>query len=193
MNSELLRVVEQEAEAERLRILQEAEAQAKAIVSQAEDRAAALRQDCRRRIEAEEAEALAKAKSAADLEASAMVLTAKSRALDRIFDQALAAMKELPASQRKQVLAALIRESSRQLGPGLTLRVSPKEVGLASEIVTELKLPAEVVADDAVEGGVIASQNAGAVMICNRFSDRLSQARPGLLSEVSSLLWGKDA
>jgi len=193
MNSELLRVVEQEAEAERLRILEEARAQAQAIVSQAEARAAELRRDFQHRAQAEEAEALAKARSAADIEASAVVLMAKSQALDRIFDQALKAMKQLPAAENRQVLAALIREAAQQLGPGLKLRVSPREVGAASEIVGELKLQAEVVADEAVEGGVIASDASGWSMICNRFPDRLSQARPNLLSQISNLLWGKDA
>lgn len=190
MNSELLRVVEQEAKAEADRLLAEARAQAEQVLSQAAEQAGAIREEFRLRSEAEEKAAEARARSAANLEAQALLLEAKSRILDSLFSEASGAARRMTAEQRRRALRDLMAEAAAGLPGRLRLEVAQQDQAAARELARELKLEAEVSASPQVEDGVVAATADGSAMVCNRISDRLNQARPLLTSEIAKLLWG---
>jgi vacuolar-type H+-ATPase subunit E/Vma4 len=190
MNSELLRVVEQEAQEEAGRILAEARAQSEAVVAQAGERAEALRRDFRQRSESEERAAEARARSAANLEAQALLLEAKSRALETLFAEAGRMMEKLPSDKRRRALKELMAEAAQGLSGRLRLEVSPRDEAVARELLKELKLEAEVAADPKIDGGVVARSQDGQSLVLNRISDRLKQAKPLLTADLAKTLWG---
>lgn len=190
MNSELLRVVEREAGAEAERLLAEARSQAERILEQARGQAGSLREEHRQRAEAEEKAAEARARSAANLEAQALLLEAKSRALESLFAEAAGAMGKLSAGQRRKVLGQLMAEAAREISGPMLIEVSPEDLAAAKELAKELKLNAEMSADPKIKDGVVARSAQGSAMVLNRVSDRLAQARPLMTAEIAKLLWG---
>lgn len=190
MNSELLQVVEQEARAESERLLSEARAQAERILAQAREQAEAIRQEHRQRLEAETLSAEARAQSAANLEAQAMLLEAKSRVMESLFTEAAGAMSKLLPESRRQALKKLMAEAVQGIPGKVRLEVSPSDVDAAKELAREMNLNAEVAADSKVVDGVVARSIQGSAMVLNRVSDRLLQARPLLMAEIAKILWG---
>lgn len=190
MNSELLRVVEREAKAEADRVLAEAKGQAEQILAQAAEQAGAIREEFRLRSEAEEKAAESRARSAANLEAQALLLESKSRAIESLFAESAGAIEKLTPDRRRRALKELMAEAAGGLSGRLRLTVSPRDEAAARELARELKLEAEVAVDPKVKDGVVAATINGSAMVCNRISDRLSQARPLLTSEIAKILWG---
>ncbi len=190
MNSELLRVIEREAEAEAERLLAEARAQAEKILELARSQGEALKEEHRQRAEAEKRSAEARARSAANLEASALLLEAKSRALEFLFAEAARAAENLTPAQRRKALGLLMAEAARDMPGPVRIEVSPADAAAAKELARELKLDAEVVADPQITYGVVSRSAQGNAMVLNRVTDRLRQARPLLTAEIAKLLWG---
>lgn len=190
MSSELLRVVEREAEEEARRVAAEAREQADKLLARAGEQAQAIRDEFRLRSEAEEKAAEARARSAANLEASAMVLGAKSRAIEALFAEAAGSLEKLPPDKRRRALGALMAEAAGGLPGGMLISVSPRDEAAARELVKELKIDAEVAPDGKVVDGVVARDRDGNAMVLNRVSDRLEQARPLLTAEIAETLWG---
>lgn len=190
MNSELLRVVEQEAEEEARRTLDEARSQADQLLARAEEQARAIRDEYRTKAEALEKAAMARAKSAANLEAQALLLEVKSRVIESLFAEAAEAMEKLPPGQRRLALKGLLAEAAQGLSGSLRLSVAPGDADAARDLVKELKLDAEVVPDEKVRDGVVARTRNGNAMVLNRVADRLEQARPMLTAEIAKILWG---
>ncbi len=190
MNSELLQVIEAEAEAERQRVLDEARQQAAEIVKAAEAQAAGLQARFEQSCREQERAARLKAESAANLEASALLLSTKSRVLDAVFAQAQEKLHALSAADYRRALKSLIAEAAASYEGGCVVRVRPDDLKAAQQIIKDLKLNAAAEADQSVPDGVVASDAAGRMMVNNRFTDRIGRARPALLSELAQILWG---
>ncbi|MDI6740856.1 MAG: V-type ATP synthase subunit E [Candidatus Edwardsbacteria bacterium] len=190
MNSELLKVIEAEAEAEQQRILTAARAQAGEIIKEAEAEVQRRREQFDRSCLEEEKAVRIKAESAANLKASALRLETKSAVLDSVFDRARERLRSLSGSGYRTALGALIQEAAAGFDTSFTLRLRKDDVTAAREIIKELKLDAKAEADDSVQDGVVARDQGSRLMVYNRFSDRLDRARPALLSRLSEILWG---
>ncbi|MCU0605837.1 MAG: V-type proton ATPase subunit E [Candidatus Edwardsbacteria bacterium] len=190
IDSELLRVIEAEAAAERERVLDAAREQAAAIAQAARDRVRAAREAGDRLRQEEERAARLKAASAAELSASALLLSAKSAVLDAAFAAAGDRLRTLDGAAYRAALKALLAEAAAGLDGPLVITVRGADVKLAGEAARELKLDATVAADGAADGGVVAAGRDGRMMVCNRFADRIERARPALLSRLSQVLWG---
>ena len=190
MNSELSKVIEAEAEAERQRVLDAAKQQAGEITAAAEADAAAQAAEFERSSREQEQAARRRAESAANLKASALLLTAKSEMLDAVFAAAREKLRALKGPEYQQALKALIAEAAASYEGSFIVRVRPEDLKAAQQVIKDLKLGATAEADGSVPDGIVASDPAGRMMVYNRFADRIDRARPALLSELSQILWG---
>jgi vacuolar-type H+-ATPase subunit E/Vma4 len=190
MNSELLKVIEAEAQAEQQRILDAAKAQADAMVAAAEADAKRTREEGERARAEDERSTRLKAASAAELAASALRLETKSAVLESVFAAAGGRLQKLAAPEYRKALKALIAEAAAGFDGPFVIKVRGDDAKLAGEIVKELKLSAAAEVDASVDGGVIAADRQGRMQVRNRFSDRIGRARPALLSALAQILWG---
>jgi len=190
MESELLKLIENEAQAEQQRILDSARQGARDILDKARTQAAQMKEAQQVLLTAEDHGALIKAQSAAHLEASALILSAKDKIINGIFAEAAQKLNSLSGAQLKQALKNLMAEACSQFGPGMVVTVKKEDLALAQQIAKELKLDAKLEADPLVKDGVIVSNPDRTSVVLNRFADRMARAKPALTSSLAQILWG---
>ena len=190
--SDLIAILEKEAAAEIERILADARAEAERLVQEARQQADAELADTRARLEAERVAAQTRARSAAALRASALILQAKDQALAEVFARARAEMDRLVQDRARYgaILAGLLREAASGVGGRVVVQVNPKDTDLARRAVRDLGLDAEVQPAEDVRGGVRVVSADGRFMVENTLSSRVERARAALAPEVAALLWG---
>lgn len=190
MNSELLRIIETEAAAEVERILADARRRAGEIVQAAEADARRIREENDCTLARDERAVRLKAASAAELAASALRLETKSSVLESVFAAAGDRLRKLAGPEYSKALKTLIAEAGAEFDGPFVVKVRSEDLQLAGEAIKERELDAVAEADAAVDGGAIAVDRQGRMMVCNRFADRIERARPALLSSLSQTLWG---
>ena len=190
MESELLKLIETEAQAEKQRILDAARQGAKEIQEKTLAQVAQLKQAQETLILAENSIATVKAQSAAHLEASALILSAKDRIISDIFTEAAQKLGSLSGAPLKKALKSLMAEACSQFGPGMVVTVKKEDLELAQQIAKDLKLEARLEADPSVKDGVTVSNPDRTAVVLNRFADRMARAKPALTSSLAQILWG---
>jgi vacuolar-type H+-ATPase subunit E/Vma4 len=190
MESELLKLIETEAQAEKQRILDAARQGAGEIREKAQAQAAQMREAQLALTLAEGNIATVKAQSAAHLEASALVLSAKDRIISDIFAEAAQKLNSLGGAPLKKALKSLMAEACSQFGPGMVVTVRKEDLPLAQQIAKDLKLDARVGSDPSVGDGVTVSNPEKTAVVLNRFADRMARAKPALTSSLAQILWG---
>jgi len=194
MGSELARLLEGEARVEKDKVLAEARARAEELLAAARKDAEELAAATRRRLENERAQAKTRAASAASLKAAAMLLEAKDKAIQAVFDRAAAELKRMSGdpARRRALLRNLLTEAAQGLETqGGTLDVPPGDAGIAQEISKDMGLSVEIRENPEVIGGVRLTTRDRRVMVENTLASRLSRARAALVSRIAETLWGK--
>jgi vacuolar-type H+-ATPase subunit E/Vma4 len=191
MSSELVTILEKEANAEIERILTEARGQAERLIAQANQETQAYLTEQRHRIDAERKAALVKADSAAQVRASALVLQAKDQAIAEVFATAGAELSRLQQDKSRYgaILRGLIREASGALSGRVTVQVNPKDLDLVKQAVKDLKLGAEVKPGDDVSGGVRLVSGDGRFVVENTLVSRVERVRSLIAPEIAAQLW----
>ena len=192
MTSELVAILEKEAAAEIERVLAEARAKAEQIGVQAQEEARSFLAAQRQRMDAERKAAQARAQSAAQVKASALVLQAKDQALADVFTGAEAELARVAQDKARYgaVLRGLIREAAGRLAGRITVEANPRDLDLARQAVRELKLDAEVKAAEDISGGVRLISDDGRFVVENTLASRVERVRALIAPEVANLLWG---
>ena len=194
MGSELIQLIEQEAQAEKDKILADAHARADEILAAARREAEEILATSRRRVEEERTRALTQAQSTASLRAAAIVLTAKDEVIRKVFEQAEAQVRAAVASaaRRRAMLRDLLREAQRGLPGGgpVKVEVSPGDVQTVQEVCRELRVDVEVRGNAEVVDGVRLISPDGRAMVENTIPSRLERARREMVSRVAEVLWG---
>jgi V/A-type H+-transporting ATPase subunit E len=190
--SELIALLEREAQAERERVLDEARVQAEAIRAQAARDAEEYLEATRTRLEAEGRAALVKARSAARLKATSLVLQAKEEEIGRVFVAAARALAELVRDPARypDVLQAFIEEGLKGVAGRTVVTVNPSDEGTVVELARRLGWEIEVRTDPAVSGGARIASPDGRFVVTNTVTSRLERARPALAADVAKTLWG---
>lgn len=194
MSSELVAILEHESQAEIERILTEARARAEQVTAEARASAAAQLEAARARTAVERTAAMARAGSAAQVRAAALVLQAKDRAMAEVFTRAASELGKVPRDPRRYAAAlqALVREAAAGLGTGrVIVEVHPDDRDLATQVVRDLGLDAEVATAPGVSGGARVSTADRRFVVENTLASRIKRVRPVLASEVAQLLWGR--
>jgi len=193
MSSELAKLLEREAQAEKDRALAESQARAQQIVAEARKAAEETLADSRRRLDSERAQILARGTSTASLRAAALVLEAKDKAIQAVFaraTEALARISEDPV-RRRAMLRNLIAEAARGIPTQrATLEVPPGDAEAAAEASRALGLDFAIKENPQVSGGIRLTSDDGRVTVENTVASRLARTRSALISRVAETLWG---
>jgi V/A-type H+-transporting ATPase subunit E len=192
MGSELLALLEQEAAAERERILAEARTQADQMRAAAVTQAAELVESQRRQQEAALQANRVRAQSTARLAAQALLLEAKDEAIAEVFRRAEEALDQVVRDHTRygRILEHLIPEGIQGFNGRVIIEAHPDDVKAVQAAVQRQKLDAEVRAAEGVHGGVRLFSTDGRYIVLNTLQSRLERARPALASEVARTLWG---
>ncbi len=192
MPSELVVILEKESAAECDRILGEARAKVDEITTQARQEVQTYLDEQRRQLEAGRKAARTKAESAAQLQASALVLQAKDQAITAGFLQAEAELTRISQdeAQYRKILRGLIGEGAAALPGRVVIEVHPNDLEVARQAVRELGLDADLKAAQEITGGARLATPDGRFVVENTLRSRLERIKPVLASEVAALLWG---
>jgi len=192
MASELIQLLEREAEAERERILAEARERADRIRNEAEAQATALVEAQRRRIASEVEAARVRAQSAATLRATSLILEAKDEQIDRVFELAQTELERISHDPTRYpaILRRLLQEAVEGFEGRVVVECAESDVAAVGAIARELGIEADVRPSPDVWGGVRVRSEDGRFVVENTLTSRLARARQALLSEVAEILWG---
>ncbi len=193
MGSELIQLLEQEAQAEKDKILADERARLDEVLAAARREAEEILATSRQLVEEERARALTQARSTASLRAAATVLTAKDDVIRKVFEQAEAQIRAAAANaaRRRTMLRDLLREALRGLPGGrVTVEVSPGDAQAVQEVCRELRLDVEVRGNAQVVDGVRLISPDGRAVVDNTIPSRLERARREMVSRVAEVLWG---
>jgi len=193
MDSELVAILQREADAERERLLNEAKAQADQIVAEAQQEAETHLASRHQLLDAERQSARMRAESAAQVRAAALVLQAKDEALADVFAKAEAELARVAQDRSRyaSLLRGLIREAAAELEGRLVVEVHPSDLDLARAALRELKLDAEVKPAEDVRGGARLSTENGRFVVENTLASRIERVKSVVAPEVAALLWGQ--
>lgn len=193
MSSELLVILEKESAAEVERILSEARAKVEEIRAEARTSSRALLDAQRAHLETERKVAMARAQSAAQVRAAAVVLAAKDQVIAEVFTRAEAELHRLQQDSVRYgaALRALIREAAGGLSGRIVVEVHPDDREAAKRAVRDLGLDAEVAGSPDVSGGARVATADRRFLVENTLISRLERVKPMVASEVAALLWSK--
>jgi len=193
MDSELVALLQKEANAERERLLKDARTQAEQIVAEAQKEAEAQLAARRQELVAERESARMRAESAAQVHAAALVLQAKDQAVTDVFAKAEAELARVAQDRSRyaSLLRGLIREAAAELEGRLVVEVHPSDLDLARAALRELKLDAEVKPAEDVRGGARLSTENGRFVVENTLASRIERVKSVVAPEVAALLWGQ--
>ncbi len=192
MASELIHLLEREAQAERERLLEEARKRAQEILQRAEAEAAELVETHRRIVEAEVEAARVRAQGTARLRAASLVLAAKDEQLHAVFEQAREELVRLTRdpSRYEAVLQALLREAVAAFQGPVVVECAEQDLPTVQAALQALGRDAEVRPNPEVWGGVRVQSPDGRFVVENTLSSRLERGKQVLLAEVADILWG---
>lgn len=192
MSSDLIALLEQEAGAERERLLTDARQQAEQVRAAAREQAQLLVERQREEQEAALRAARVRAQSTAQLQAQALVLERKDQAMGEVFRRATEALDAVVRDRPRYgaVLERLIGEGAAGFPGRVLIETHPDDVDLVRAAAGRRGLDAEVRGTNDIRGGVRLSSPDGRYVVVNTLSARLERARPTLGSEVARVLWG---
>jgi len=194
--ADLSALLEQEASSEIETIISEAQSRASEMIANAKTEVESLTATRARAAKAQGEAALVRAKSAAQLEASALRLRAQHDGVEGVFSAARDKLDELldDPEAYAPVFSKLLAEAAAGAGKQSlqAVIVGPRDKELAEKAVAAagLAVPVETAAD--VKGGV-RLRTANRSVIENTLYGRLEALRGELASEVSTVLFGAKA
>lgn len=187
---DILRALEDQAQADCERILEEAHTHAGLILADGEREAREIRDAAKRRAEHAEATQAERSVNAARLEAKLLVSAAKGDAVVGVFDAAatrLASIRSQPGYDA--LFMALAAEALAGLDGKVLVRVAREDERLAEHAARFAGVSATVDATLATAGGLVVEARAGRYVRRNTLEDRLERARERLFSDVARVLF----
>jgi vacuolar-type H+-ATPase subunit E/Vma4 len=192
MASELIDLLEREAEAERERVLSEARERAARVVQEAEAEAKAKLEQHRRQVAVEVEAARVRAQGLANLQATSLLLETKDQLVAEVFRRAEEELDRIADDPARYapVLRELLREAASGFHSHVVVECPERDVAAVEAAARELGLSADVRPSPDVRGGVRVRSEDGRFTVENTLRSRLERARQVLLSEVAGVLWG---
>jgi vacuolar-type H+-ATPase subunit E/Vma4 len=186
---DILRALEEQAQAECEEIRTEASEHAEHIVREGEQEAERIRAAHARQAEQDASKRSTRTLNTARLEAKARVSKIKGTALEGVFQRAseqLGAVRGSPEYPR--LFKRLAEEALADIDTDAKVHVDAADVDLARRVVSEIGVSAEVLGDVTSAGGLVVELDEGRIMRRNTFEDRLSRARSSLQADVAKAL-----
>src|SRR5690625_5270840 len=195
--SDLAALLDKEASAEIAAIRSEAQQRASELTAAAQAEADAFSASRERSVRSQYDAALVRARSAAQLEAASIRLSAQHEAVESVFEAARAELDKLAKSPEwperlGKLLAEAVSGSGLPASETKKILVSPADVEAAKAAAEAQGLKAPVEGSDSVSHGVRIVVGDGNLGIGNTLSERLASAREELAADVARLLSGTD-
>ncbi len=193
MGSELIQLLEQEARVEKDKVLGDARRGVEEVLAAARKDAEEIVTSTRRRLESERTQARTRAASAASLRAAALMLDAKDKAIQQVFERATAELRRVSEdpARRQAMLRHFLTEAVQGIATqGATLEVAPGDAEVAKDVCRSLQLPLEIRESPDVSGGVRLTTEDHRIAVENTIASRLARTRAALVSRVAEILWG---
>jgi vacuolar-type H+-ATPase subunit E/Vma4 len=190
-NSELITLLQREADAEREQVLAQGRSQAESILAEARRQAEEVVTAARARLEADHKTALVKAQSTAQLHAASLVLRAKEEEIGRIFERADAELNRLLSDGQRYpaALRTFVEEALQGFQDRAIVSVNPSDEAVVQGLARVRGWNVDVRGDSAVRGGARVSAPDGRYIVTNTLASRLGRARPALAAELAKTLW----
>ncbi len=187
---DIFRALEEQAAKDSEAVLVEARAHADAIVEEAEHEAARTRDarvaDAARTAKLSSAQDL----NAAKLEARKKLAAVKDVAVGDVFDDATAELKKARGTAAYDATFRRLADEALEGVVGeFSVLVDPADVELATAVLREKGLSAEVRGDLSTSGGLAVSTDGGRVMHRNTLEDRLDKLRGMAQADVAEILF----
>ncbi len=189
---DILRALEEQAQADIEQILADARAQAEAIMAQARDEATDTAQK-----HVDNAERVTRAKAAqtvnaARLESKKRVAAVKEGAVQDVFVQAQEALERLRETDGYPALLKALAEEAlagTDANAAAEVQVDSRDVEVAKRVVAEIGADASVSASDGIAGGLVVVLDGGRVFRRNTLRDRLAKVRQYVQADVAEILF----
>jgi vacuolar-type H+-ATPase subunit E/Vma4 len=186
---DILKTLDEQAQADCDAVIGEAREHAKLIVEEAEREATRIHEGFVKQIERVAAVEAGKKVNAARLDAKMAVSSVKGNAVSAAFDAAgerLASLRD--GAGYDALFTALIREALEGLEGPVTIKVAPADLARAQQIASTL---AGATVDSSLQsaGGVMVEANGGRVVRRNTLEDRLDRTRQLVQADVARVLF----
>ena len=186
---DILKTLDEQADAESAAVLSEAREHAKLIVEEGEREAQQIHTGFARQVERVATAEAAKVVNASRLEAKMIVSSVKGDSVSAVFDEAGAKLSSVRGSGYDALFAALAAEAFSGVDGPVIVRVSPADESLARSAAEKAGLPATVEPTLETEGGLIIEASEGRVIRRNTLEDRLDRSRQLIQADVAKVLF----
>jgi vacuolar-type H+-ATPase subunit E/Vma4 len=186
---DILKTLDEQADAESEAVLSEAREHAKLIVEEGEREAQQIHAGFARQVERVATAEAAKVVNASRLEAKMIVSSVKGDSVASVFDEAGAKLPSVRDSGYDALFAALAAEAFGGVDGPVIVRVRPADEPLARSAAEKAGLPATIEATLETEGGLVVEASDGRVIRRNTLEDRLDRSRQLIQAEVAKVLF----
>jgi vacuolar-type H+-ATPase subunit E/Vma4 len=187
---DIVRALDEQADAECRETLDNAKLQAKAVTTEAKEEAERIRQRKVGDAEARVKTKVAQITNAAKLENKRDVAALKDRAISSVFDDATRALGALRGSDRYEALLRdLAREAFESVEGAVDVAVDPRDEKLATKVLMDMGVDFTLTTGLESAGGLVVITGAGRISRRNTFEDRLSKVHHIAQSQVAEILF----
>lgn len=186
---DILRTLEEQAQADCDAVIDEAKAHAAQILEDARQQAEDIRDGHARQVERSARTAAGKVVNAARLQAKMEVSSVKGDGLDSVFATARERLGTLAeGAGYPELFARLAAEALDGTDGALVVRVRAKDAALAKAAIAAAGVSASVVQDLDATGGLVVEAHEGRIIRRNTLEDRLERARQYVQADVAKAL-----
>jgi vacuolar-type H+-ATPase subunit E/Vma4 len=121
------------------------------------------------------------------------VINAKNEIFQKVFEKAEGKLKSLREHPHyREILKAHLEEALQGLGSeDAILHIDQRDEGLVKDIMSELKVSCEIIADTSSSGGLNVNTRDERFMVFNTLETRLKRAKDIYRPEIFSVLFGE--
>ncbi|MFN8509473.1 MAG: V-type ATP synthase subunit E [Deinococcaceae bacterium] len=187
--ADLATLLKNEVQNEIEAIKNSAKQQAEQILAQAKEDAQSLIEGRKRALENQLQAGLVRAKSAAELEASALRLAAAEEGLSQAFSEAKNRMRSFTQNENyKNILGKLALEAKATMAEVETVEVAPNDLEVARAAMAMVGIYAPVKENPKIETGIRLIGPNGRSGVTNTLLERMDRVRDSLAPIVAKML-----
>lgn len=187
---DILRALDEQADGDCRALVETAKQQAKSIMADAKAEADRIRVAKVTATEAQVRSRAAQMVNAAKLERRRRITAAQESGIDQVYADAGTALSATRGTKAyDDLFRALAEEASARSIGDLAVQVAPDDEALATKVMSDLGLKADIDASADILGGLTVISSGGRVYRRNTFDDRLAKVRKHVQSEVARILF----
>lgn len=186
---DILKALDEQANADCEEILGEAEQHAQHIIEEAQRQADEVHEGFVRQVERVATADASRTVNAARLDAKMTVSSVKGDGVTSVFDSAMTALPKLRESGYDRLFSELAGEAFAGLSGPVVVHVAPADVSLAENAASASGISATVEGDLDTAGGLVVEAKEGHVIRRNTLEDRLDRTRQLVQADVARVLF----